>query len=180
MRHANRDSDRDSDPQSMLDSWYRNYSGELRAFICKRLRDPELADDLLHDTFVVAATKSNQYTESGQSRAFLNSIAKKLMLSATRLKRRRNTTHQRITDEASIRDSSVKPDPQENEQQQNKMQISDAIEQLPSNDRKIIELRFHEKLKFGSIARILQIPTNTAISRLHRAISKIRRQLHRT
>ena len=178
MRHAKRDSDHNFDAESMLDSWYRNHSNELRAYISKRLRDRELAVDLLHDTFLIAAKKLDQYIETGQSRAFLYSIAKNLMLSAAR--RRKRTANHVISDENTFASPAAVPLSGDSERHQHHNNLADAIDLLPLNDREIIELRFSMKLKFESIADVLNVPMNTAISRLHRAISKIRKQLTRT
>lgn len=179
MRHAKSDSDQNIDPESMLDSWYRNHSSELRAYIFKHLRDRELAEDLLHDTFLVAAGKLEQYIETGQSRAFLYSITNKLMLSAAR-RRRRIANRQVIGDVDFFVSPAARPLSDDSERQLHHKNLTDALDLLPLNDRKIIELRFSMKLKFEKIADLLNVPMNTAISRLHRAISKIRKQMTRT
>jgi len=53
-------------------------------------------------------------------------------------------------------------------------QVRHAIEQLPLEFREVILLREYEELSYEEIARMLQCPVGTVMSRLARARSKVR------
>jgi len=55
--------------------------------------------------------------------------------------------------------------------------VQKAIEQLPANFREIILLREYEGLSYQEIARLLNCPVGTVMSRLGRARSRLRRLL---
>src|SRR5438045_2847431 len=49
-----------------------------------------------------------------------------------------------------------------------------AIEQLPEGQRDVLMLRYYSNLKFVEIARILDCPVNTALTRAHKGLLKLR------
>jgi len=49
------------------------------------------------------------------------------------------------------------------------------VEQLPSDLRDVVNLRIYGEVPFKDIARILNIPTGTALWRMHRALEILRR-----
>lgn len=49
-----------------------------------------------------------------------------------------------------------------------------AIEQLPDGQREVLMLRYYSNLKFVDIAAVLGCPVNTALTRAHKALLKLR------
>jgi RNA polymerase sigma-70 factor (ECF subfamily) len=49
-----------------------------------------------------------------------------------------------------------------------------AIEQLPEPQRQVLMLRYYGNLKFIEIADLLGCPLNTALGRMHKAVTKLR------
>jgi RNA polymerase sigma-70 factor (ECF subfamily) len=52
-----------------------------------------------------------------------------------------------------------------------------AIEQLPDGQRDVLMLRYYSNLKFIDIAAILGCPVNTALTRAHKALIKLRQSM---
>jgi RNA polymerase sigma-70 factor (ECF subfamily) len=53
-------------------------------------------------------------------------------------------------------------------------QLEQALRQLPSDQREVIQLKVWERLTFAQIAEVLAIPANTAASRYRYAIARLR------
>jgi RNA polymerase sigma-70 factor (ECF subfamily) len=49
-----------------------------------------------------------------------------------------------------------------------------AIAQLPENQRQVLLLRYYSDLKFVEIAEMLGCPLNTALGRMHKAMTKLK------
>ncbi len=49
-----------------------------------------------------------------------------------------------------------------------------AIEQLPENQRQVLMLRYYSGMKFVDIAQVLGCPLNTALGRMHKAMTKLK------
>ncbi len=52
--------------------------------------------------------------------------------------------------------------------------LTDAIRQLPENQRQVLLLRYYSELKFVEIAEIVGCPLNTALGRMHKAMLKLK------
>ncbi len=55
--------------------------------------------------------------------------------------------------------------------------MQDCLAELGDMEREIILLRYYSELSFREIADMLDIPLGTALSRVHRALARMRRQL---
>ncbi len=63
----------------IVEAW-ENHEAELRRFMHRKLRDPELAEDLLQDTFIKAVAKGKGFCEIEQPRAWLFRVARNNMV----------------------------------------------------------------------------------------------------
>jgi RNA polymerase sigma-70 factor (ECF subfamily) len=52
-----------------------------------------------------------------------------------------------------------------------------ALEQLPREQREALVLRFYSNMKFAEIAKVMGCPVNTALTRVHKGILKLRQIL---
>ncbi len=58
------------------------------------------------------------------------------------------------------------------------LSVADRLETLPAELRQVLALRFYADLTVRDVAAALDLPEGTVKSRLHRAVSALRRQLH--
>jgi RNA polymerase sigma-70 factor (ECF subfamily) len=77
-----------------------------------------------------------------------------------------------VTDEIGP-DASQRLDGQEQAQK-----LKRAIEQLPENQKQVLLLRYYSNLKFVEIAEVLGCPLNTALGRMHKAMSKLKQSMN--
>lgn len=52
-----------------------------------------------------------------------------------------------------------------------------AIDQLPTAQKQVVMLRYYSGLKFVEIAQLVGCPLNTALGRMHKAMTKLKRQM---
>lgn len=55
--------------------------------------------------------------------------------------------------------------------------LASALEKLPAEQREAIVLRYYSNMKFAEIARVVGCPVNTALTRVHKAILKLRQMI---
>lgn len=55
--------------------------------------------------------------------------------------------------------------------------IIERVDALPAEQREVFLLRTQQELSFAEIAKLLGVPLNTALGRMHYAVTKLRREL---
>jgi RNA polymerase sigma-70 factor (ECF subfamily) len=55
--------------------------------------------------------------------------------------------------------------------------VRDALEQLPPEQRRVVQMRIYEEKTFARIAKELKIPIGTALGRMRAALIKLRARL---
>ena len=61
-----------------------------------------------------------------------------------------------------------------------RQQVEKLVRELPESEREVFLLRHHSALPFKEIAKILDVPLNTALGRMHRAMRRLRESLGST
>lgn len=145
-----------------LDRLYRELARQIRAYLYRSAgRNPDLADDLLHDVFVTAARRREQLARADSPRAWLFGVARKIALASGRKLQRRSLE---LTHDVAARSDEDPAD----------TAFHEAIAALEPRDREILELRLREGLTYDEIAAALEIPVGTVRSRLHHAVRRLR------
>ncbi|MDD5708195.1 MAG: sigma-70 family RNA polymerase sigma factor, partial [Kiritimatiellae bacterium] len=55
--------------------------------------------------------------------------------------------------------------------------VETLVAALPAEQREVFAMRTQQELSFAEIAEMLKIPLNTALGRMHYAVTKLRREL---
>ncbi len=150
-----------SDGLTRLETLYRDVGPGLLGYLRRVVGDLHLAEDLLHETFLQAARRTQRLSQAASIRAWLFAIARHVALTA----RRRRRPTQALPEEV------VRPGPSEDMRLE---QVRAAIGDLPEALRETLELRLREELSYDEIAEVLQIPVGTVRSRLHHALRRLR------
>jgi RNA polymerase sigma-70 factor (ECF subfamily) len=155
-----------------------NFAGRLEAEIPHLLRralaltrDELLASDLVQDCLVRALSKKHLWQEGTNLRAWLFTILRNLLID-----NRRRVAGEGITVVLDEGEPSLWAGPT----QDSKLELRDlnhALTQLPEEMRTVILLVCLEGLRYGAVAKILDIPFGTVCSRLHRGREELRRVL---
>jgi RNA polymerase sigma-70 factor, ECF subfamily len=152
---------------------YDEHAQPLFAFLLNLTRDEADTRDLLQEIFVKLTREPKSLAGVREPRAFLIRLAHN---AAIDLMRRRGTRERTKENFAAEITSPFAPtsDPDEETFRQ---QLSQALAELPPEQRTVAHLKLWGGLTFEEIADALEIPPNTAASRYRYALDKLRGQL---
>ena len=141
----------------------------LRRYARSLLRDREEVDDLVHDCLVRALDQLHTRRGDGDLRAWLFAIMHNLFVTRIRRNKTRGTT---VPAEEANEDGFAMGPPQDAQ-----MQFRDllsAVDSLSEDHRSVLLLVSVEDLSYAEVARVLDIPIGTVMSRLARARERLR------
>ncbi len=164
-------------PQALSwpDLWlHRSY---LVQFARRRLMDPALAEDLVHDVFEAVVTGRAEFGGRSALRSWLIAILKHKIVDLVRQRAGHDSLDQGHADDSSDEHSSpgpefVCPQPRPDEvaeQRQRLHRTLRRITELPATLRQVIELRVLQDRSTEDVCRTLAISEQNLFVRLHRA-----------
>jgi RNA polymerase sigma-70 factor, ECF subfamily len=139
----------------------------LRRYAWALLRNESDADDLVQDCVLRAIDRIDTFRTDGELRPWLFTIMHNLYVSRWRRNRRRA---QVMADNAEA-DLAVSPS------QPASIEVRDVLrglETLPDDQRQVLLLIAVEGFQYDEVARMLDVPTGTVMSRLSRARDRLR------
>ena len=150
------------------------YQFRVRAVVSKFLRDSNDIDDVTQDTFVAAYRALENFRGGSQFYTWLYRIAVNTAKNHTLSSARRAPTVDVEVDIAETSYGNQKLQEIENPEtrlfgQQLAATIRKIIDDLPEDMRTAVSLREYRNLSYDEIADIMDCPTGTIRSRLHRA-----------
>lgn len=156
---------------------YDRCSGQVFAAAHRVLGDAAAAEDVVQDVFVDLWLRPEQYDASRSGLpTYLTIVAHRRALDVVRSQLRRmgrEERHMRLIP----RQRAEGPDEAENVARF--LVVREALDQLPVEQRQVIELAYFEGLSFRDVARAVGIAEGTAKSRLRLALSKLESTLDR-
>ena len=159
--------------ETEIERLYDRHAPSLYAFLLNLTRDEADTRDLLQDLFVKLAREPKVLAGVRDERAFLIRLAHN---AAIDLMRRRGARERTREDFASERSLLFAPadDPDE---KVFRAELSEALAELPPDQRAVVHLKLWEGLTFEAIAAALDISPNTAASRYRYGLDKLRDRL---
>jgi RNA polymerase sigma-70 factor, ECF subfamily len=152
-------------PDMNLERLYLDIGPMVWGYLRRRIADPNIAEELFQETFLVAAADLARLNAASSKRAWLIGIARNLLREHLRHERRR-------LQPLAFDLSPVKEQPREDHQLD---AMREAVGKLPQGQREVLELRLGQELSYVEIAEALQIPIGTVRSRMHNAVGSLRR-----
>jgi RNA polymerase sigma factor (sigma-70 family) len=153
-----------------LERIYQKYKADLLILAMALLNDKSAAEDVLHDVFVTFVQSLEKFRLTGSLKSFLLTCVANRARNANKAK-----YHQGVGSEAVESFGSHSDEPPAsiicNEQLQ---RLSDAMAQLPYDQREVILLHHQAAMTFRAIAKSLDISNNTAKSRYRYGLDKLR------
>ena len=156
-----------------LERLYDEHSQALFAFLLNFTRSEADTRDLLQEIFVKLARQPDLLKAARDERAFLIRLAHN---AAIDLMRRRGTREKNYSQLASETESVFAHGDNPDEAEFRKA-LSEALADLPMEQRSVVHLKLWEGLTFEAIAEALEIPPNTAASRFRYGLDKLRERL---
>lgn len=143
----------------------------LVQFARRRLMDPALAEDLVHDVFEAVMTGRAEFAGRSALRSWLVAILKHKIVDLVRQRSGHDSLDQGDEDGAPLLDIEC-PQPQPDEvaeQRQRLRRTLRRLRELPAGLRQVIELRVLEDRSTQDVCRRLAISEPNLFVRLHRA-----------
>ncbi len=136
------------------------------------------ADDIAQETFVRAWQALDRYDARYSPYTWLRTIATRLAVNELEKRRRRQTEGGERFDVVAETRASTRADPAEElDGREAEERVAEALASLPDEYRAALVLRTYEELSYEEIARELEIPVGTVMSRIHRARRMLRERL---
>ena len=148
--------------KSALADLYERTSTAVYAFIVSILKDKHKADDVFQDVYLKIYENADRYTAKGKPMAWIITIAKNQCLMQFRKVKAEDSL------EAVEELWSANPEVEE------RILLEAAFKQISDEERNIVVLHVLSGLKHREIAKILDLPLATVLSKYHRAIKKLR------
>lgn len=151
---------------------YQKYKRDLLLLAMALLNDASAAEDVVHDVFVSFVEAINSFRLTGSLKGYLLTC----VANCARNKNKAGQSHTSL--EQNLQREPVSSDADDvaesiicNEQLQ---QLSEAMAQLPYEQREVVILHLHAAMTFEAIARAQDISVNTTKSRYRYGLDKLR------
>ncbi|KRW90729.1 hypothetical protein SD51_13030 [Alicyclobacillus tengchongensis] len=133
-----------------------------------------LADDILQETFIQVFRKYHMYDASKPFEPWLYRIT--VNIAKNMLRKQKWVS---VTEESQEQANPSEPAPSEQLlQEEMSAVIKSELDKLSFKSREVIVLHFYTGLTLAEVAETLGIPIGTCKSRLHTALTQLRRQLN--
>ena len=159
---------------ALYDRWVRS----LYSLVLHLLKDPDEAEDVVEETFWQAWRKAGSYEPSrGAVSTWLLTIGRRKALD--RLRARKRSREDILSDERSFADlPSTAPDPSMDvEGLELRENVRLALNDLPQEQREVLELGYFNGLSQSEIADVTGQPLGTVKTRMRLAMQKLREPL---
>jgi RNA polymerase sigma-70 factor, ECF subfamily len=174
---------RRGDGASAFESLVHRYERDLFAYLRRYLGNAEMAEDVFQLTFLQVHLKRECFEDGRRFRPWLYAIATNQAIDA----QRRNRRHRMVSldqplghnaDAGSLRQLIAGDDAVAEEASHDREAaewVREAVNALPSPQKAVLLLVYHEGLKYREAADTLGLPVGTVKSRLHAAIRSLTR-----
>jgi RNA polymerase sigma-70 factor (ECF subfamily) len=156
-----------------LERIYDEHAPALFGFLLNLTRNEADTRDLLQEIFCRIARQPGLLEGVKDLRAFLIRMSHNLAVDLIR----RNTTRNRNQEQFGSEREGIFAPAIEPDEESFRRSLSEALGELPPEQRAVVHLKLWEGLTFETIAEVLEIPPNTAASRYRYALDKMRDHL---
>lgn len=157
-----------------FDALYRETASDVFAYVMTLLRDRAASEDVTALTFERAYRRQSSFDpRRGSQRAWLFGIARNAALDELRSRQRTAA----LLAEPEDPDTVAGPE-EAADAAVRRATVRAALAQLDPRERELIALKFHAGLSNSEIAKVLGISPNNAGTRVHRAVTRLRKACH--
>ena len=161
-----------SDPVN-LERLYDEHAQAIFAFVLNLLRHEADTRDVLQELFIKVARDARLLEDVKDHRGFLLRLAHNQAIDLIRRRAARDRNYEQLAEEkAALFAAADDPD-----QKALAGSLTEALGDLPPEQRAVVHLKLWERLTFEQIAAALDISPNTAARRYRYAIDKLRARL---
>ncbi len=162
-----------------FDELLTRHQHSLYSYILYTVRDNGLAEDIFQDTFMKAiiTIQQGKYTEFGKFKAWINRIARNLIIDHFRQKKSENTVSNDAYEVDLFNNPSLCDETVESKMVRTQVlnDVRMLVDCLPDNQKEVVEMRYYKELSFKEIADVTGVSINTALGRMRYAILNMRK-----
>ncbi len=162
-----------ADAPSPAASAFAGFADELRRFIVGVVRDPSLADDVMQTTFIKAAERGHD-ARAGTAKGWLFRVAYNEALAA---RRREGSLEKHRKRMAGLRPNDPSGPDERLIRGETVAAVRRAIATLSEDQRRVVLARVYDEKTFAEIAAESGLPLGTVLTRMRRALEKLRRTM---
>jgi len=153
---------------------YEKYEGDLRTLAANLLNDKSAAEDIVHDVFVSFLSVVDTFRLKSSLAGYLKTCVANRVRNYARKKQNQTVTLDMNLQFASSNNEPVHLTIQSEELQR----LGAAMNRLPYEQREVIVLRLHGRMKFKAIARLQEVTAKTIYSRYQRGLDGLKSMLN--
>ncbi|MCU7651109.1 RNA polymerase sigma factor [Pseudomonas piscis] len=161
-----------------LKGLFLKHAAALRGYLARRVRDPQLAADLVQESFLRLA-EHTRGAPIDNSQGYLYRTANNLLIDHVRQEARRKTEAVPHEVLAEIEDDGAGLEAQAMALQQ-RMALKQAVAELPERTREIFRLNRIEGMTHAEVARHLDISDSSVQKHLSKALAYVMQRLQST
>jgi len=154
---------------------YEKYRDDLLRLATALLNETSAAEDIVHDVFMCFVRSAREFELTGSLKSYLATCVANRARNVNRAKQRQESSG--LDEAEAIMSDSKRPD-QWIICSEELRQLSNALAQLPYNQREAITLHLQGGMKFREIARLQNVSIKTAQSRCRYGLDKLRSLLN--
>ncbi len=160
---------RDHSDRESFDRIVTKYLGPAKALAINILRDPNLANDAVQDTFLRIIEKKNQFDPQKKFTPWFYTILKNICRDMIR-KTARDTKIQTHIPETTTNRSPAEPD----------ADTLELLKKLPEAEQETLTLRFLHSMSFKEIAQAMECSEEAAKKRAQRGLKRLKEKWVKT
>jgi RNA polymerase sigma-70 factor (ECF subfamily) len=161
-----------------FESLYRRYGPSIYGVAVRVLRQPFLAQEVVHDTFMAVWNAPDAYDPSrGPFRAYLLSLGHHRAVDAVRREERLRDRERRANPGPDPGEDVMENVVEEAELADRRRAVREAMDALPEDQRRLVELMYFRGWTQSKIASAEGIPLGTVKSRVFAAMRRLREAL---
>lgn len=157
---------REQDPKALEEFYYRT-SASVFGFALSVLKNTQDAEDVMHDLYLQIWSRIGTYRAAGKPMAWVLTITRNLCLQKLREYRKRSDIPQE--DWETYIGGSDKMSPED------KLILTECLKNLSDEERQVVVLYAVSGFKHREIAKLLEMPLSTVLSKYNRAMKKLRK-----
>lgn len=154
---------------------YEKYKDDLVTLAAVLLTDVSSAEDVVHDVFVSFIESSRKFRLTGSLKGYLATCVANNARNRNKSQRRRNSA---VPDEANVAGTDSDNPELSAVFDEELRQLSQALGQLPYEQREVLLLHSYSGMKFKAIAQQQCVSINTVQGRYRYALDKLRSMLN--
>lgn len=152
---------------------YDRYAARVYALALRMCGEQMAAEEVTQDTFVKLWTRADAFSPTkGTFLSWLLTITRRTALDRIRLDNRRPEFNNPVNPENTWRFS---PDPSSQSEEARWRSLYFVLQEIPTEQREVIELSFYHGMSQSQIADYLTIPLGTVKTRIRLGMEKLRK-----